>query len=227
MKNTLRAFGINFKKTKINLYRYKQIIMRIKKIVIVLAIGFLLRLVVSCCDCNEGAEFKYTFDCMEAFHIDNAGQTSIVVEGGTILKEAYGIQIEFALLQLACNKPFSFSAFNSAYAFKCECPPEIQYLAQDTISSIQIKAINDFDQTHPANSDISDYFKVLDYDNYITLQEFIDAPETMYETKPVKDSVRIFLMQPPVHIGEHRFQVEVLLSNGTILTAETTPINLE
>jgi len=201
--------------------------MRIKKIALVLSIGFALRLIVSCCECQPPVEFKYTFDCIETFHLDNSGQAPAIVDKGVIHKEAYGIQIEYSLLPLACNKPFSFSAFNAAYAYSCRCPPDIQYLAQDTISAIRIKNLNDFDQTHPADSDISDYFKVLDYDKYITFQELIDAYETMYEEKPEKDLIKIFLMQPPTQTGEHRFQVEFLLSNGTILTSVTTPIKLE
>lgn len=201
--------------------------MRIKKIALVLFAGFTLRLIVSCCDCQLPVEYKYTFDCIETFHLDNAGKVPSIVEKGVIRKEAYGLQIEFSLLQLACNKPFRFSAFNAAYATSCACPPEIQYLAQDTISAIRVKNLNDFDQSHPANSDISDYFKVLDYDKYITFQELIAAPETLYVEKPVKDSIQLFLMQPPTQTGEHRFQVEFLLSNGMILTTVTSPINLE
>ena len=201
--------------------------MRIKKIALVLFIGFALRLVVSCCDCPEEAVFKYTFDYIETRHLDNAGKTPAIVDSGTILKEAYGLQIEFSLIQLACNKTLNFSAFNSAYATSCGCPPELQYLAQDTISAIRIKTLNNFDQTHPADSDISGYFKVLDYDNYITIQELIDAPEMIYYEKPDKDLMKVFLMQAPTQTGEYRFQVELLLSNGTTLTSVTTPINLE
>jgi hypothetical protein len=201
--------------------------MRIKKIALVLFTGFALRLVVSCCDCPEEAVFKYTFDCIEARHLDNAGKIPVLVETGAILKEAYGLQLEFSVLQLACNKTVHFSGFNSAYAMSCGCPPELQYLAQDTISGIKIKTLADFDQSHPADSDISDLFKVLPDREYLSIQEFIAAPETIYYEKPTKDHLDLFLMQAPTLGGEFRFQVELVLSNGTILTAVTTPINLE
>ncbi len=198
-----------------------------KKPLIILLIIFAIRVLVSCCDCLDSTYLKYTFDSIETVHIDNSGQNPKYINSGTILKEAYGIQIKLSLNQLAFFKPLNFGAFNSTFAFDCECPPEIQYLAQDTISEIKIITLNDFDNNHLANSEISVYFKVYTYSNYITIQEFIDTPENIYYEKPDKKFIDIYLMQAPEITGEHQFKVEIGLSNGSILSSTTSLITLE
>lgn len=198
-----------------------------RKIGFILIIGLSLRFIVSCCDCNDTTVYKYTFNSMKTMHIDNSGQSPHYVEGGIIPKEAYGLQIELALSQLAYNKSLNFTGFNTAYAFDCFCPPEIAYFAQDTISEIRIITLNDFDITHKANSEISDYFKVLTSTNYLTIPAYVDTPEIIYYEKPEHDIILVYLMKPPAIIGEHRFKVEILLSDGTTLASSTTIINLE
>ena len=196
---------------------------------VIIFIGFSIRLIISCnpCDCPETTTYKYKFDSVKILHIDNSGQTPVVVDTGTIPKEAYGLQLECSLSKLAFHKSSDFTGFNSSYAFECFCPPETQYFAQDTISEIRITSLNAFDNTHPVNSEISDYFKVLTYNTYITIQKYIDYPETIYYGEPYIEIIRIFLMQPPLITGEHRFKVEIELSGGLILTSTSSLINLE
>jgi hypothetical protein len=201
--------------------------MRIRKIGVILLIAFTIRLSFSCCDCPPTISYKYTFDAIELFHIDNSGQTPVITDSGIIPKEAYGLQIECSLGQLAFHQSSGFASFNSLYAVDCFCPPDFQYVAQDTISAIKILCLNDFDSTHPANSEICDYFKVLTYITYHTLQQFIDYPENIYYERPEKEVIAIYLMQAPTITGEHRFQVEIELSNGTTLNSTSTPISLE
>jgi hypothetical protein len=201
--------------------------MKIRKIGVIILIAFTIRLSLSCCDCPATNTYQYTFDSIKIFHIDNSGQTPAIVDSGIIPKEAYGLQIECSLGQLAFYKCADFASFNTIYAYDCFCPPEIQYVAQDTISEIKIISLNDFDTTHPADSEISEYFKVLTSNTYITIQQYLDYPETIYYEKPDQEVIAIYLMQPPIITGEHQFLVEIDLAGGTMLTSTSTLISLE
>jgi hypothetical protein len=201
--------------------------MKIGKIGVLLLIAFLVRLSISCCDCPPTTSYKYSFDSVDIFNIDNSGQTPVLVTSGTIPKEAYGMQIECSLKQIAFNKFRVFETFNSVYAYDCFCPPEIEYIAQDTITDLRIMSLNDFDETHPANSNISEYFKVLTHKTYITIQNYIDSPEIIYYEVPDKEIITLYLMQPPTITGEHRFLVEIELSGTVTLISSTTVISLE
>jgi hypothetical protein len=201
--------------------------MKFGKIGVIILIVFTLRLSISCCDCPPTTTYNYNLDKIEIFHIDNSGQTPVIVNSGIIPKEAYGLQIECSLEQLALQKSSVFASFNSIYAYDCFCPPEIQYVAQDTISSIKIISLDEFDSYHPANSDISEYFKVLSSKNYITIRQYLDYPETIFLVMPEQEVISLYLMQPPIITGEHQFLVEIGLESGTTLTATSTLINLE
>jgi hypothetical protein len=201
--------------------------MNLTKIGVLILIGFTTRLIVSCCDCPPSTTYKYKFDSIKLSHIDNSGQTPVYVDSGTIPKEAYGLQIELSLSKLALHKFSDFAGFNSTCAFDCFCPPETQYFPQDTLSAIRIISLNDFDNTHPANSEVSEYFKVLTYNTYITIQEYLDYPETIYSGQPFIELIGLYLMQAPLVTGDHRFRVEIVLSDGTTLISTSTLIMLE
>lgn len=201
--------------------------MKIRKIGVILLIAFTVRLSLSCCDCPETNTFKYTFDSIQLFHLDNSGKKPVIVNSGTIPKEAYGMQIEFSLGPMASGSIPDLTLFNSACAYDCFCPPEFEYVAEDTISGMKIISLNDFDDTHPADSDISEYFKVHTGMVYRTFQEYTDHPENIYFDKPSREDIEILLMQPPTFTGQHQFRAEIELSDGTTLVATSTLISLE
>ncbi len=198
-----------------------------RKIGLIIIIGFILRLIVSCCDCPDTKEYRYTFNSIEVFHVNNSGQTPVIVDNGIIPKEAYGLRLECLVAKLAFNESIKFFEISSAYAFDCDCPPEIAYFAKDTISNIRITTLNNFDDSHPAGSDISDFFKVFKNDSFITIQEFIGFPERAYYENPDNEIINFYLLKSPSIIGEFRFKIEILLSDGTNLTSVTSAITLE
>lgn len=197
-----------------------------KKPLIILMTIFAIRVLVSCCDCLDSTYLKYTFDSIETVHIDNSGQNPNYINSGTIPKEAYGIQIQQTLRQIALND-FKISGFSSAYATSCDCPPEFQYFAQDSIIGLRIITLNDFNNTHSSNSDISEYFSIYNYEGYTSISDFLNNPAIVYYEPVSIDIIEIYLMQAPEITGEHQFKVELSLSNGSVLSSTTSIITLE
>lgn len=200
--------------------------MNIKRIGITILIFFMLRFVISCCNCPETKKFFYKYDAIDIISMDNSGDKPIIVRGGKIPKQAYGFRLYFSMSQFTTLKLLDLISFKPLYAQDCWCPPEMEFMAHDTITELKIITLNDFDSTHFANSDISSYFKILTY-KYINISDYIKSPEMIYDKVHDKDSADFFLMVSPVNKGEYRFKVDVLMSGGTTLTATINPIILE
>ncbi|KAF0130052.1 MAG: hypothetical protein FD155_1838 [Bacteroidetes bacterium] len=191
------------------------------KTVFVLAMILLLKVLTSCCECLESSIFRYTFNSIETVHINNAGEKPIFVNDGTISKEAYGLLIRLSLSQIAAGS--RLSGFSSANAMRCDCPPEMQYIAQDSLAGIRIFTLNDFDAAHLSDSDISDFFSV----NYASISDYLENPAKVYYDPVAQDSIIMYLMYAPEFSGEHQFKVEIAISDGSTLSAVSSPIILE
>jgi hypothetical protein len=201
--------------------------MRIRKAAFIILTVFTSRIIISCCDCPMTTEYQYSFDYISLYNLDNSGKDLIISQTNIIPKKAYAILIDFSLLKVSLNN-FQLEGFPAANAIDCFCPPETRYSPKDTITSITITTIKTFDNQHPAESDISSFFKLLGFDRYIPIQEFLSEPERIYEyTKPENEKIELFLLQPPSVAGEYSFKVEVILSDSRLLSMTTNPVILE
>lgn len=230
MESDREGSRINFKfKLGVNYHLLINMLpMRIKKATLIIVIVFLIRVLFSCCDCQTPTEYQYSYDYFSVYNLDNSGASPTISETNKIPKEAYGIRLDFSFLKVSSVKRDKNSMFPEASASDCECPPYFQYIAKDTISSIDIITINKLDEQHPANSSVADLFKILLDLNYITLTEFINQPETIFNYKlPDKKSLDLFLMQIPESYGEQIFKIEILMSDSRLLTMTTNPVILE
>src|SRR5687768_8173772 len=127
--------------------------MKIKKIIFILLFPFMAELIVSCCNCVEPVLKNYTNKSISVSNLDNSGTNPLVSTSASIIKAAYGIRIQLLREITACtNKPNSIF-FQSAYANRCDCPLPNQFVPKDSIATIKIFTLSDFDNSHPANSD--------------------------------------------------------------------------
>ena len=212
-----------------------------KKILKIIIIVILFPLIFTGCpDCPPDDSFYYTLNNINVQNIDNAGDQPVIIENEnqTILKEAFGIRLTLNLELLSdsinnkcCKNNFfnNISLFNNLYA---ECFPEPLFLLKDSIESIKIFTINDFDNDFSENADVSELFKVYYAQKYITINEYLqNYVITFYRYYPEKENVEsiidLYLLKPPTFTGEHSFKIEVLLLDGRTLSATTPRINLE
>ena len=90
---------------------------------------------------------------------------------GIISSKNYGIQIQLQTEQLVSGKAqIRWNFIQAAYA--CSCVEDVG-IAKETIASIQILSSNDFDATHPKNTNISLYFTTKRNTSMITITDYI------------------------------------------------------
>ena len=185
----------------------------------------------SCCNCDvETQHENYSHKAMFLKNLDNIGAKIIESESLQLNKNAYGIRLylEREKVVVACAKPINSIFIQSAYATSCKCPPEFLYFPNDSIVSIKVFTVNNFDNQHLENSDITDYFRVAGsystIDSYVANMRYTYADDFEYRGRELK--LDLLLMTAPTANNKQRFEVQVALSDGRILKQETLEIEL-
>lgn len=188
----------------------------------------MVELIVACCDCIEPTYFNYTNCSITINNLDNSGAEPIVTQSNTISKDAFGIRVVINRNENICKVETNKSLFiQSAYATSCDCPPEFQYLPLDSITSVKIITVNDFNSEHLENTEVSEYFFVYRGHEFYKIDEYVDNIETtLYDFENPTLEFDLLLMSPPTIGTEHQFQVTVELSDGRIFNAQTELLEL-
>jgi len=207
--------------------------MRIK-----LTITFLLLLpivsVFYSCVCDVTIKYEsYSHTTLQLKNLDNSGAQITETESLQINKSAYGIRLYLTREKsvVACNKQGNSIFIQSAYATSIKCPPEYMYSPKDSIVSIKIKTIKDFDNTHSENSDVTGYFRVAHF--YSTIKDYVSnmyytfGDDQEFENSWNKEIILdLLLMTAPITNNKQQFEIQVALSDGRLLKQLTTEIEM-
>lgn len=95
----------------------------------------------------------------------------------------------------------------------------------DPITAIRIYTVNDFNESYPADSDISSLFK--EYPLYIlnNLEDTLDDGKNIVRMDYVNGYFYKALLTPPTP-GTHQFEVEIELKSGKVFTTKTKELEL-
>ncbi|MDF2189553.1 DUF5034 domain-containing protein [Paraflavitalea sp. CAU 1676] len=198
-----------------------------KKVIFLLLLPLIAEVVVSCCNCVEPVIQRYTNKTISVFNLNNSGAEPQVTTADTVAKRAFGIRVQLEREKMACLQKSRSLFIQSAYAFGCRCPPPTQYRPKDSIEAIRILTLNDFDNTHLAGADVSTYFKVYKPYYFLTIGDYVkNTSPTLFTDEELKPAIDLLLMAPPAGGAEHRFRVQIRLSDGRILESDTSPIKL-
>lgn len=204
--------------------------MKTKRILFFLFLPLLLDVfIVGCCDCPPTEYFDYSNCSLQVENLDNAGPNAIIATKDTVLKEAYGIQLTIERSEGICHHQNLPLFSSSAYALtKCKCDYEV-YDYLDSASSISIFTVNDFDQDHPSNSDITEYFKTGSFTEVnSSLPEINQTLYNNYNRDSIENlDFNVFLFTAPISPGNHQFKIEIAFTNGKTLEATTPNIYLK
>lgn len=185
----------------------------------------------ACCPCNvETQHGNYSHKAMSLKNLDNSGEKAVESESSELIKNAYGIRLYLTRekIVIASAKQINSFFIQSAYATSCECPPEFLYFPSDSIVSIKIFTVNNFDNQHSGDSDITGYFRVAG--SYSTIESnvanmrYTYADDFEYWGRELK--LDLLLMATPTANNKQQFEVQVILSDGRILTQQTPEIEL-
>jgi len=183
-------------------------------------------LFVACCDCPEPTILNYTNCDLSVTSLDNSGEKPQIALSDTILKSAYGIRVNIERKEGHCEIADRHpSFFQLANAISCDCPPELQYLPLDSLMAVKVFSVNEFDESHWKNSDVSNFFYVYGSYEFTPIPEFINhLPATLYDWTNTNFEFDILLMTPPEFGSEHQFIIVVELSDSRELEAQTNLI---
>ena len=188
----------------------------------------------SCWSCDPQISVIYSHKTLLVKNLDNSKEKPIETEALQINKNAYGIRLylEREKFVVACAKPANSFFIQSAYAAvdPPDCP-DYNFSANDTIISIKISTLNNFDNQHLENSDVTDYFKVAGsfstIESYVANMHYTFEDYVEFEKSWGKEVVIDFLlMSAPTANNKQQFEVQVALSDGRILKQKTPEIEL-
>ena len=140
---------------------------------------------------------------------DNSGATPITSISDSVPMLAYAI--EMTLFHELRHKPAGDPYDNS-------------FENEDRLISLNIRSLQDFDITHPANTSLNEYFltqlsSMSTIDRFVTIGEIGRGDLSGYNYIDSWTSLQyFFLMKPPSVPGTKSFVVEIGLSDGRNLS---------
>lgn len=108
---------------------------------------------------------------------------------------------------------------NAAYALKCQ---EDYFVLRKKATSFKIETLNDFDEEHRSNSDITDYFT----ETFMTENYLVDALNQTYPGGYSESRFVIRLHEIPTLDSIHQFKVTITLEDSTSLSSVTERVKL-
>jgi hypothetical protein len=183
------------------------------------------------CVCDVTTKYRsYSHKTLLLINLDNSGKQTIETESSQINKNAYGIRLYLTREKntVACTKQMHSIFVQSAYATSIVCPPEYIYSPTDSILSIKIFTLNNFDNQNSENSEITDYFRVAH--SYSTVENYVANMYYTYEDNFEywwqEMEIDLLLMTAPTANNKQQFEVQITLSDGRILKQQTLEIEL-
>ena len=204
--------------------------MKWTKVLLVIIIPVFIEILVSCCNCPAIRYSTYMHCSVEISNVDNSGERPILTKSDTIKKDSYGISASIKRSENICKiyKPQQSIFFQSAYATSCNCPPEFEYSARNRIIAINVVTLEDFDATHPANTDVSEYFMVYNFSKEDSINNYIKNLETTLYFVQEEDPLQFYLLlkTPPTSGSKQQFRVDISLSDESLLSMQTNLLEL-
>ncbi len=201
--------------------------MKSRKILFILLFPFMAEFIVSCCNCGETFFKHYTNKSIWVNNLDNSGKLPVQMPADSIVKTAFGIRLQFTREETAFFKIPASLFIQNACATSCKCPPSVRYSPKEQVTAIKIFTLNEFDGNHPANSDISIYFKVYKQNSFTFIKEFLNNLNLVFDNEIESEiDLDLLLMTPPTINKLHKFKVQVTFSDGRVLEEETPAIKL-
>lgn len=198
-----------------------------KKIILVLLFPFIANLVISCCHCLDTEIHHFTNKTISVINLDNSGKEPLETSSGSVIKTAYGIRVKLTREKIVrIDKP-KIILVEAAYANYCHCPPPDEFMPNDSIVAIRVMSLTDFNSSHPANTDVSTYFKVYAPYSFTTSDDFAKATSAIFfDETELQVTFNLLLMTPPDLSGPHQFKVQIVLSDGRTLEQNASTIDL-
>lgn len=187
------------------------------------------------CNCAPVQNGKFNYTELNAANLTFTVQSdtafsSKLSTGDTVVQGQYGFRLRFDYKILACFAPKRSNWINAAYA--CDCALS-QFYIVDSITGISIRTLTDLDATYLSGSDVTDYFKALEYSyspqkivyyNALTPGQF-NGPHDPSMTGSLQRD--LYLKAAVSGNRELAFEISFTFASGNKMTAKTRPVFLK
>jgi hypothetical protein len=203
-----------------------------KSVLIYLTCFVIFHVLSGCCNCEPTGTYRIRWTELKmeskSYSLDSGFIQFRANPGNDYSASNYLLQVKLSSVLLASNSPCTNHFTNSAYA--CKCDNESTYTSEHAVTSLKVFTLNNYDATHPAQSEVTEYFKTVrdDSTGWPTLQP-LDlwlpvgtlAGPARY---PPELDYNLFLATRPAPGSLHQFRVDVKLANDSTLSAVTQQI---
>jgi hypothetical protein len=199
--------------------------MKMRKVLILLLLPFIAQVIFVSCNCPEPLIEYYSNKNFILSNLDNSGKRAVIATRDSVPRAAFGLRLQLNREKTAFYKPVQSAFFQSAYAFSRGCPPP-QIIPRDSITSLKVLTLNDFNASHLSGSEVSVYFKVFERNSFTPIEEYIKQYKTiLYSDEQLEEKLDLLLMTPPVLNKHHQFKVVISMSDGRLIELFSTEIN--
>lgn len=191
------------------------------KKILILPLGFLLTtfLYISCCKCLDSNDPFYE---ATRITVNPRGSGGVLVDNGIpVTSDTVFLNCYLTVNCVAETKTDLSFLVNSAYACKCnECG---KHGLKSKLLSIEVTSDNTFNGI-AANNSLNSFFKVKG-DNINVPDYSIDSLITLFNAQDgIRAGFFLFTKTKPGNTLSHKFKINMVFANNTVLTVITNPI---
>lgn len=204
----------------------------LQKSCLIAAIYYCIILTPSCCHCDLIKTYnveakKITSNNLVYEFPNDSTYTSSIFTKDSIIKGGYGLTINIDFERIAMSEtPIHWGN----YAYACKCKGD-SFLSKDSINNISIKTLYDFDATHSAGTDVSDYFQYFEMEyqprklNKYPITRVYQKNHTQFIYTP-NYSLSFYLNNYPELNKKIQFEISINYKNGKNLKTLTQAITI-
>jgi hypothetical protein len=190
------------------------------KKILILPVGFLLTtfLYISCCKCLDSKDHFYE---VTRANVNPSGSGGVLVDNGIpVTADTVFLDCYLTVNCVAESKTdFSFLV-NSGYACSCGCGEQG---LKSKLLSIEVTSDNSFNGI-AANNSLNSFFTVKD-DNVGVPDYSIDSLIALCnESNGIRAGFLLFTKTKPGNTFSHKFKINMVYANSTVVTVVTNPI---
>jgi hypothetical protein len=199
------------------------------KIILLFLTGFILRVVYSCCECENNVQ-SYSINNIFIQNIDNTGEY-IKPAGDTLNRNAVAFEITLNNKEFSDNAYACFSSTGFAVTMACECNTYFEVL--NKIDSITIISQSNINFDYPAQTNVTNLFVAfspLQQNEFTSIYKSID--EVIEQLNESNSFINNYLklqcfLTIPVDYNAISFQFNIFLSDKTFISKNTPIIYLK
>ncbi|MEM1318996.1 MAG: hypothetical protein AAGG75_02005 [Bacteroidota bacterium] len=179
------------------------------------------------CNCENTKFFDVNGLLATNFQIDN-GKFELLGQDSLSLEDLGGLMVEMNVDYHALVEPrgldWSFSLMNTADA--CSCLRGYGGSKTERLVELSVITLNDFDDAHPANSNINDILTYGEEERFTSgrtqpLADFLAMSKT---ENLMREYIYLKLDKAPTANPEFHYLVRMELSTGEVYEAESVPL---